>query len=85
MGHIKYLDFEALGQNTDIAVNTAFLEKYIHRFNHSKVVPLIIRHLTEDFYLSHKDQIQVNIDVLYKYIESIDLEEFARIESHLKH
>ncbi|MCH7322667.1 nucleoside-diphosphate sugar epimerase [Solibacillus sp. MA9] len=83
MAHIKYIDFEALGQNTDIAVNTDFLEKYMHRFNHSKVVPLIIRHLTEDFYLSHKDQIQVNIDVLYKYIESIDLDEFARIESHL--
>ena len=81
--HIKYVDFEALGQNTDIAVNTEFLEKYIHRFNHSKVVPLIIRHLTEDFYLSHKDEIQVNIDVLYRYIESIDLDEFARIEVHL--
>ena len=81
--HIKYVDFEALGQNNDIAVDTAFLEKYIQRFNHTKVVPLIIRHLTEDFYLSHKDEIQVNIDVLYRYIESIDLEEFARIEVHL--
>lgn len=81
--HLKYVDFEALGLNTDIAVDTAFLEKYIHRFNHTKIVPLIIRHLTEDFYLSHKDEIQVNIDVLYRYIESIDLEEFARIEVHL--
>lgn len=81
--HLKYVDFDALGHNNDIAVNTAFLETHIHRFDHHQVVPLIIRHLTEDFYLSHKDQIQVNLDVLYKYIESFDSDEFERIENHL--
>ena len=80
--HLKYVDFDALGLNTEIIVNTEFLSKYIHRFDHERAVPLIICHLTEEFYLSHKDQIKVDIDLLYKYMDCIDMDEFERIESH---
>ncbi|AMO85530.1 hypothetical protein B857_02726 [Solibacillus isronensis B3W22] len=80
--HLNYVDFNALGQNTDIAVNADFLSTYLHRFNHQKAVPLIISHLTEQFYLTHKDEIKVDLDLLYKYMDNIDEEEFLRIENY---
>ncbi|MGN7479259.1 nucleoside-diphosphate sugar epimerase [Solibacillus silvestris] len=81
--HLNYVDFNALGLNTDIAVNIDFLTTYLHRFNHQKAVPLIICHLTEQFYLTHKDEIKVDIDLLYKYMDNIDEDEFLRIEGYL--
>lgn len=81
--HIQYIDFDALGLNTDIAINVEFLSTYLHRFNHQKAVPLIICHLTEQFYLTHKDDIKVDIDLLYKYMDCIEEEDFIRIESYL--
>lgn len=80
---LGYVDFEALGLNTDIVVNTDFLTRFLHRFNHQKAVPLIIRHLTESFYLTHKDEIKVDIDLLYKYMDNIDEDDFLRIEGYL--
>ena len=81
--HMKYIDFTALGLNTFIELDTSFLSKHINRFDHGKPVPLIICHLTEQFYLTHKDHIKVDIDLLYKYMDCIDEQDFDRIESYL--
>lgn len=81
--HIKYVDFQALGLNTYIIIDTTFLTEYFNRFDHKQPVPLLICHLTEQFYLSHKDQMKVDIDLLYKYMDCIDVTEFERLESYL--
>lgn len=81
--HLKYIDFTALGLNTFIELDTSFLAKHFNRFDHQKPVPLIICHLTEQFYLTHKDQMKVDIDLLYKYMDCIDEKDFDRIESYL--
>lgn len=80
--HLKYVDFTALGLNTFIVLDTTFITKYLNRFDHKQSVPLIICHLTEQFYLTHKDEIKVDLDMLYKYMDCIDSEEFERIESY---
>lgn len=81
--HLKYLDFSALGLNTYIELDTDFLVKYFKRFDHRQAVPLLICHLTEQFYLQHKDVMKVDLDVLYKYMDNIDIDEFERIEHYL--
>lgn len=81
--HVKHVDFIALGFNTFIELDSQFLTQHFNRFDHQQVVPLLICHLTERFYLQHKDQMKVDLDVLYKYMDYIDSNVFERIEKDL--
>ena len=81
---LKYVEFDALGQNLWCEVSEEFIETYMNRFNHSKPVPLIIRHLTEQLYLNHKDTLKVDSDLLYQYHQSVGDEEYEKIQSLLE-
>ena len=81
--HVKHIDFDALGFNTFIALDSQFLTEHFNRFNHQQAIPLLICHLTERFYLEHKDQMKVDLDILYKYMDYIDSNVFERIEKDL--
>lgn len=81
--HVKHVDFTALGFNTFIELDPEFLTQHFNRFDHRQVVPLLICHLTEQFYLQHKDQMKVNLDSLYKYMDYIEMEVFELIEKDL--
>ncbi|MEK4425415.1 nucleoside-diphosphate sugar epimerase [Solibacillus sp. FSL K6-1523] len=80
--HLDHIDFQALGCNIYCILDEAFLSEHMNKFNHQQPVPLIICHLTEPFYLRHKDQIKVDLDTLYKYMDCIDYDEFERLESY---
>lgn len=80
IAHKKYVDFEALGNNLWCDVSEEFLAKHINKFNHTKPVPLIIRHLTEELYLKYKNKIQINEDVLSKYYLNLGDEQYNRIQ-----
>ncbi|KGR78860.1 hypothetical protein [Ureibacillus manganicus] len=82
--HLNYVQFEELGQNLWCEVTEEFIEKYMNRFNHTKPVPLIIRHLTEEIYLNHKDTLKVDSDLLYQYYQSVGDEEYEKIQSLLE-
>lgn len=84
VAHLDYVQFEALGQNLWCEVSEEFLEKYINCFNHSKPVPLIIRYLTEQLYLNHKDTLKVDSDLLYQYYQSVGDEEYEKLQSLLE-
>lgn len=77
--HIDYVDFECLGNNLSCVLSEGFIEKYINQFNHDKPVPLIIRFLTAQMYLNHKDKIKVNSELLYQYYDSIGAPEYQRL------
>ncbi len=81
--HLNYVEFDALGNNLWCEISEEFLERYINHFNHTKPVPLIIRHLTEQLYLNHKNTIKVDSDLLYQYYDSVGDEEYEKIQSLL--
>lgn len=81
--HIQYVDFHALGQNLWCQLSQQFIEKYIGQFNHNQPVPIIIRHLTEQLYLTYKDTIKINSDLLYQYYDSVGDEEYEKIQDLL--
>jgi hypothetical protein len=81
--HVKHVDFNALGFNTFVELDPQFLTQHFNRFDHRQAVPLLICHLTERFYLQHKDQMIVDLDILYKYMDYIDSNVFERIEKDL--
>lgn len=81
--HLQYVDFEALGNNLWCELSESFIEKHINQFNHNKPVPIIIRHLTEQLYLNHKDTIKVDSDLLYQYYDSIGNEEYEKLQNLL--
>lgn len=78
--HIKYVDFEALGNNLWCTVTEQFLMKHIKQFNHNHPVPLIIRHLTEQLYLKYKHTIKIDEELLYKYYPTIGDEQYYRLQ-----
>lgn len=84
IAHMNYVQFEALGQNLWCEVSEQFIETYMNCFNHNQPVPFIIRHLTEQIYLNHKDTIQVDSDLLYQYYPSIGDDEYEKIQSLLE-
>jgi len=77
--HIEYVDFECLGNNLSCVLSEEFIETHMNQFNHDKPVPLIIRFLTVQMYLNHKDKIKVNSDLLFQYYNSIGAPEYKRI------
>lgn len=82
--HLKYIQFDALGHNLWCELSEDFIEKYMNHFNHNKPVPLIIRHLTEQIYLNHRDTIKVDSDLLYQYYQSVGDEEYEKIQNLLE-
>lgn len=82
--HLKFVDFESLGNNLWCGLSENFIEKHMNQFNHNKPVPIIIRHLTEQLYLNHKDTIKVDADLLYQYYESIGDEEYEKLQTLLE-
>lgn len=82
--HLQYVDFEALGQNLWCELSEGFIEKHIHQFNHNQPVPIIIRHLTEQMYLTYRDTIKIDSDLLFQYYDSIGDEEYEKIQSLLE-
>ena len=50
------------------------------KFNHLQPVPLILCHLTEHLYVSYKDRLKVNIELLYQYMDCIDETEFEILQ-----
>ena len=81
--HLKFVNFDALGMNMDCKLTSAFIEKYFDRFNHQYPVPVVIRHLTEQIYLQHKDTIKLNQHLLVKFGDDIDDEQFFILQAHL--
>ena len=79
--HLKYVDFNALGNNTQCELSEAFMDKHMNKFNHQKPVPLVIRHLTENLYLTHKDKIVVNSKLLNEYGDLLDDEQFMLLQN----
>ncbi|MGM9950902.1 MAG: nucleoside-diphosphate sugar epimerase [Lysinibacillus sp.] len=79
--HLKYVDFNALGNNTQCELSEAFMDKHMNKFNHQKAVPLVIRHLTESLYLTHKDKIVVNSKLLNEYGDLLDDEQFLLLQN----
>lgn len=82
--HLHYVDFNALGQNLWCELSQDFIEKHINQFNHNQPVPIIIRHLTEQLYLTYKDTLKINSDLLFQYYESIGDDEYEKIQSLLE-
>ena len=82
--HLKYVDFNALGNNTQCELSESFMDKHMNKFNHQKPVPLVIRHLTESLYLTHKDKIVVNSDLLNEYGDLLDDEQFLLLQNLLE-
>lgn len=78
--HKNYIDFKALGFNTRCILSEKYLIEHMHKFNHQQPVPLIICHLTEHLYLTYKDQIMVDLDLLFKYMDCIDEVEFEILQ-----
>lgn len=83
VAHQKYIDFEALGFNTRCVLSEEFIDVFIDDFYHQQPVPLIICHLTEQLYLTHKDKIIVDLNLLYKYSGCIDEIQFQLLEDLL--
>ena len=79
--HLKYVDFNALGNNIQCELSEEFMEKHMNKFNHQKPVPLVIRHLTEHLYLTYKDKIIVNGDLLNEYNDLLDDEQFLLLQN----
>lgn len=79
--HLKYVDFYALGNNTLCYLSEEFVNKYMNRFNHQQPVPLVIRHLTQALYLTHKETIKVDSHLLLMYNDLIDDEEFLLLQN----
>lgn len=79
--HLKYIDFYALGNNTLCYLSEEFVNQYMNRFNHQQPVPLVIRHLTQALYLTHKDKIKVDSHLLHMYNDLIDDEEFLLLQN----
>ena len=79
--HLKYIDFHALGNNTKCELTEDFMDKHMNKFNHQKPVPLVIRHLTETLYLTHKDTIVVNSQLLNEYGDLLDDEQFLMLQN----
>lgn len=79
--HIKYVDFNALGNNTQCELSEEFMDQHMNKFNHHKPVPLVIRHLTENLYLTHKDKIVVNSQLLNEYGDLLDDEQFLLLQN----
>ncbi|WP_431030393.1 nucleoside-diphosphate sugar epimerase [Lysinibacillus sp. LZ02] len=79
--HLKYINFNALGNNTKCELSESFMDKHMSRFNHQKPVPLVIRHLTENLYLTHKDKIVVNSELLNEYGDLLDDEQFLLLQN----
>lgn len=77
--HLKYIDFDSLGNNLACFLSQDFIEKHLNLFNLNKPIPLIIRHLTEKMYMNHKDKIKVNTDLFCKYYDSIGGPEYDRL------
>nr|WP_106778928.1 nucleoside-diphosphate sugar epimerase [Lysinibacillus timonensis] len=82
--HLKYIEFEALGNNLWCELSEEFIEAYINRFNHNKPVPIIIRHLTEQMYLNHRDTLKVDADLLYQYYQSVGDDEYEKLQNLLE-
>ncbi|MEO4055164.1 nucleoside-diphosphate sugar epimerase [Solibacillus sp. CAU 1738] len=81
MSHIKFIDFDALGDNKSCELSEDFLYKYMKRFNHQKPVPLVIRNLTVQLYIDFKDTIKVDLQLLEQYGETIDEKELALLQN----
>ncbi len=79
--HLKYIDFYALGNNTNCELSEDFMDTHMNKFNHQKPVPLVIRHLTESLYLTHKDTIVVNSQLLNEYGDLLDDEQFLILQN----
>ncbi|MEK4229534.1 nucleoside-diphosphate sugar epimerase [Solibacillus sp. FSL H8-0538] len=82
--HMKWIDFKALGFNTRCVLSEDFLMEHMHQFNHQQPVPLILCHLTEHLYLTYKDQLVVDLTLLYKYMDCIDEAEFEILQHLLE-
>lgn len=82
--HLKYVDFDALGNNIQCELSEAFVDQHMSKFNHQHAVPLVIRHLTENLYLTYKDTIIVNSELLHEYGDLLDDEQFLLIQNILE-
>lgn len=81
--HLKYIDFDALGENYQCKVDTAFLNKYFERFNHAKSLPIFVRHLTLGFFLEHQDKLQIDEKLFKKSFKTIPFDDYTTIASML--
>ncbi|PYF05708.1 nucleoside-diphosphate sugar epimerase [Ureibacillus chungkukjangi] len=85
VSHAQFIDFEALGNNLWCELSVGFIKKYLKHFNHHQPIPIIIRHLTEELYMSYKDMIQVNSDLLFQYYDAVgNYDEYERLLELLK-
>ena len=78
--HAKYIQYPALGQNTKIKLSEEYIADHMKKFNLQQPVPLIICHLTEQFYLANKEHIIVNRALLVKYSDAIDSYDYMLLE-----
>lgn len=79
--HFESIDFEALGNNLWCDLSEEFIEQHMNQFNHNQAVPIIIRHLTEQLYLNHKDKIIVDSDLLFQYHQSVGNDEYTKLQN----
>ncbi|WP_342558923.1 nucleoside-diphosphate sugar epimerase [Metasolibacillus sp. FSL K6-0083] len=83
LAHLKFIDFEALGEHTSCQLSEEFMLKYMKRFNHKNPVPVVLRNLTVPLYEAYKDTIKINLQLLHKYSTSIAKEELIQLEKLL--
>lgn len=81
LSHIKYIDFEALGDNKNCLLSEDFLYKYMKRFNHEHPVPAVIRNLTVELYRDFRDLIKIDLQLLERYGETIDETELTVLQN----
>lgn len=80
IAHEEYIEYRALGLNSKIKLSEAFIATHFRKFNHNQPVPLVICHLTEQFYLMHKDDMIMDRELLLKYGDAIDAYEYLLLE-----
>ncbi|WPK11114.1 nucleoside-diphosphate sugar epimerase [Lysinibacillus louembei] len=83
VAHIKFIDFEALGEHTSCQLSEEFMLKYMKRFNHKHPVPLVLRHLTVPLYEAYKDMIKVDLQLLQEYRTLIAEEDLQQLQKLL--
>lgn len=81
--HIKFIDFESLGENSHCSVDNTFLSKYFYRFDHSKPLPLFICHLTLGFFLEHQGELLIDEKVFKKSYKTIPFDDYVTIATML--
>lgn len=83
LAHLKFIDFEALGEHPSCLLSEKFMMKYMGRFNHERPVPLVLRHLTVPLYESYKDTIKVDLQLLEEYRDSIEEDQLKELQKLL--